>query len=99
VPGGDSITHFVGSGLLAFIMVLGFSSLGTNHRTFGPIAILVSATLLVTLGEVIQLAMPNRDFQLNDLAWSFAGSLVFGIAATGLERIRRRLGQSSATFR
>jgi VanZ family protein len=99
VPGGDNIAHFVGSGLLAFIMVLGFSSLGTNHRQFGPIASLVAATLLVTLGEIIQIAMPSRDFQLDDLAWSFAGILVFGLAATGLERIRRRLGQSSATFR
>lgn len=99
VPGGDNIAHFVGSGLLAFIMVFGFSSLGTNHRPFGPIASLTAATLLVTLGETIQIVMPSRTPQLNDLAWSFAGILVFGLAATGLERLRRLRRQSSATFR
>jgi hypothetical protein len=36
---------------------------------------------------VIQLAIPSRAFVLDDLAWSLAGVLVFGLAATGIEQI------------
>ena len=99
MPGGDKIAHVVGAGLLVFIMVLGFSSLGTNRHPFGPIASLAAATLLVTLGEIIQIAMPSRDFGVNDLGWSFAGILVFGLAAIGIQRIRHRRSQSPATLR
>jgi hypothetical protein len=42
---------------------------------------------------VIQLAIPSRTFSLDDLAWSLAGVLVFGLAAAGIDRIRRLRGQ------
>ena len=87
IPGKDLLVHFVGMGLLAFFMVLGFSSRTTHGRPLSPLASMAVATLLVTLDEVSQLAIPSRTFSLDDLAWSFAGVLVFGLAATGVEWI------------
>ena len=87
VPGGDKFFHFVGMGLLSFFMVLGFSSLITHGRRIGPTAIMTAVALLVTLDEIIQLAIPSRTLSLDDLAWSLAGVLVFGLAATTIEWI------------
>ena len=87
VPGGDKFFHFVGMGLLSFCMVLGFSSLATHGRRLGPTAIMAGVALLVTLDEVAQLAIPSRTFALDDVAWSLAGVLVFGLVATGIKWI------------
>ena len=87
IPGRDQLAHFLGPGLLAFFMVLGFSSRATQHRPLSPLASMAAATLLVTLDEVSQLAIPSRTFELNDLAWSLTGVLVFGLAAAGIEWI------------
>jgi hypothetical protein len=84
LPGSDKLVHFLGPGLLAFCMVLGFSSRAAHHRLLSPVAILAAAALLVTLDEIIQLAIPTRTFSLKDLAWSLTGVLVFGLAATGI---------------
>ena len=88
MPGRDLLAHFVGMGLLSFFMVLGLSSRSTRGRLLDPLASMAAATLLVTLDEVIQLAIPSRTFSLDDLAWSLAGVLVFGLAAAGINRIR-----------
>ena len=93
LPGRDQLAHFVGMGLLSFFMVLGFSSRSARGRSLDPLVIMEAATLLVTFDEVIQLAIPSRTFSLDDLAWSLAGVLVFGLAATGIDRIRRLRGQ------
>jgi VanZ family protein len=77
-------------GLLAFFMVLGFSSRAANQRILSPVASLAAASLLVTLDEVIQLAIPSRTFELKDLAWGLTGVLVFGLAAIGIQRIRHQ---------
>jgi VanZ family protein len=90
LPGGDKSAHFLGTGLLAFCIVLGFSSRDARQRLLSPIASLAAVALLVTLDEVIQLAIPTRAFELKDLAWSLAGVLVFGLAAMGLQRKRCR---------
>ena len=87
VPGGDKFFHFVGMGLLSFFMVLGFSSLTTHGRRIGSTAIVTAVALLVTLDELLQLAIPSRTFSLDDLAWSLAGVLVFGLVATAIEWI------------
>jgi hypothetical protein len=84
LPGRDKLVHFLGPGLLAFCMVLGFSSRAAHHRLLSPVAILAAAALLVTLDEIIQLAIPARTFSLKDLAWGLTGVLVFGLAATGI---------------
>jgi len=89
IPGKDYLAHFVGMGLLAFFMVLGFSSRATQGRPLSPLASMATATLLVTLDEVSQLAIPSRTFALNDLAWSLAGVLVFGLAAAGIKWVGR----------
>ena len=93
VPGGDKFFHLVGMGLLAFCMVLGFSSLNTHDHRPGPAAILAAVALLVTLDEVVQLAIPTRVFDLDDLAWSLTGILVFGLTATGIKWIKHRRDQ------
>ena len=84
LPEGDKLAHFVGLGLLSFLMVLGFSSMNTHGHQFGPIRCLVAATLLATVDEVIQLAIPSRVFALDDLAWSLAGVVIFGFIAAGI---------------
>ena len=89
LPGSDKLVHFLGPGLLAFFMVLGFSSRAAHHRLLSPAASLAATALLVTLDEIIQLAIPTRTFSLNDLAWSLIGVLVFGLAATGILWSRR----------
>jgi VanZ family protein len=89
-PGGDKFAHFVGPGLLSFFIVLGFSSPATSGRPRAPIACLAAAALLVTLDEVIQLAIPSRAFEWKDLAWSLTGVLVFGLLATAVQWIGRR---------
>ena len=93
MPGRDLLAHFVGMGLLSFFMVLGFSSRATRGHSLDPLVSMAAATLLVTLDEVIQLVIPSRTFSLDDLAWSLAGVLVFGLAAAGIDRIRRQRGQ------
>ena len=93
IPGKDLLAHFVGMGLLSFFMVLGFSSRDSHGRSLGPLASMAAATLLVTLDEVSQLAIPSRTFSLDDLAWSLAGVLVFGLAAAGIDRIVRMRNQ------
>ena len=87
VPGGDKFFHFVGMGLLSFCTVLGFSSLSKHGHRLGPTAILAAVALLVTLDEVVQLVIPSRVFALDDLAWSLAGVLVFGITAARIKWI------------
>ena len=68
VPGKATFAHFIGMGLLSCFMVLGFSSRATHGRPLNPLARMAAATLLVTLDEVIQLAIPSRTFSLDDLA-------------------------------
>ena len=94
VPGKDQLTHFAGMGLLSFFMVLGFSSQSTLDRSLNPLTSMAIATLLVTLDEVSQLAIPSRTFSLDDLAWSISGVLVFGLAAAGIEWIGRQVRQT-----
>jgi hypothetical protein len=54
LPGSDKLVHFLGPGLLAFCMVLGFSSRAAHHRLLSPVASLAATALLVTLDEIIQ---------------------------------------------
>ena len=86
MPGNDQFAHFIGMGLLSFLMVLGFSYPATHDRSLGPLASMAAAALLVTLDELVQLAIPSRAFSLDDMAWSLAGVLVFGLGAAGIIR-------------
>jgi len=90
LPGADKFAHFIGMGLLSFFMVLGFSSRTTRGRRLAPFMSMAAAALLVTLDEVVQLAIPSRTFALDDLGWSLAGVLAFGLAAMWIQRVRVR---------
>ena len=81
IPGRDKSVHFVVSGVLSYAVVAGFSEAPFRGRTAGPLLCLVVTTLLVTFEEITQLAIPTRHFTLLDLGCSYAGILVFGLAA------------------
>ena len=90
VPGGDKIAHVLGAGGLAFFMLLGFSSLNASGRPRAAIGSLTAAALLVTVDEVLQLAIPARAFEWSDLGCSLIGVLVFGFIAIGVQWLGRR---------
>jgi hypothetical protein len=84
VPGRDKLFHFLGAGVLSVLNVVGFSSPGVRGRTSWKVLILGAVILLITLEELLQLAIPSRTFALADLGWSYAGIAVFGLPAIWL---------------
>ena len=78
VPGGDKTVHFVLGGTMALLLNL---SLRAAHWRLGPLPIQKGSVLVVLLGtleEFSQLAVRHRSFDLEDLAWDYAGIAVFG---------------------
>ena len=88
LPGRDKLIHFLGAGLLSILMVTGFSSVVVHNRTYGPFSMLGAITLLITLEEFGQLAIPSRTFDLTDLGWNYVGIAVFGLPAIWLRGIQ-----------
>ncbi len=88
IPGRDKLAHFVVAGLLCFFMVAGLSTISVRGRALGPLVCLLAAAVLITLDELIQLAIVVRTFALADLGWSYAGILVFGAFAVWVRRIQ-----------
>ena len=86
VPGRDKLFHFLGAGILSLLNVTGFSSDVARSRIYGPLLILGVVTLLITLEEFVQLAIPSRTFALADLGWSYVGIAVFGLPAIWLRQ-------------
>jgi hypothetical protein len=79
VPGEDKSIHFLGAGFLSFMMVTGFPPVVLRNRTYGSYSMLGAATLLITLEEFVQLALPLRTFDLTDLGWSYVGIAAFSL--------------------
>ena len=88
LPGRDKLIHFLGAGLLSILIVTGFSSIVIYNRTYGPFSILGAITLLITLEELGQIAIPSRTFDLTDLGWSYVGIVVFGLPAVWLRGVQ-----------
>lgn len=88
LPGRDKLIHFLGAGLLSILIVIGFSSIVIYNRTYGPVSILGAITLLITLEEFGQLAIPSRTFDLTDLGWSYVGVVVFGLPVIWLRGVQ-----------
>ncbi len=84
VPGRDKLLHFLGAGVLSVLNVIGFSPAGVRGRAYRGVLLLGAVVLLITLEELLQLAIPSRTFALADLAWSYAGIAVFGLPAIWL---------------
>ena len=84
VPGRDKLLHFLGAGVLSVLNVIGFSPAGVRGRTYQGVLLLGAVVLLITLEELLQLAIPSRNFALADLGWSYAGIAVFGLPAIWL---------------
>lgn len=88
IPGRDKLIHFLGAGFLSFLIITGFSPVMVHNRTYGPFSMLGAITLLITLEEFVQLAVPSRTFDLTDLGWNYAGIAVFGLPAIWLRRVK-----------
>lgn len=84
VPGRDKLFHFLGAGVLSVLNVVGFSSAEVRGRSSRGVLMLGAVVLLITLEELLQLAIPARTFALADLGWSYAGIAVFGLPALWL---------------
>lgn len=91
LPGRDKSMHFLVSGVLTVLVVLGLSRSRFRGRSAGPLVCLLLTTLLVTLEEFTQLAIPTRTFAWLDLGYSYAGILVFGLVALLMMRFIRPL--------
>lgn len=88
IPGRDKLIHFLGAGFLSFLIVTWLSPVVVQNRTYGPFSVLGAITLLITLEEFVQLAVPSRTFDLTDLGWNYVGIAVFGLTAIWLRGIK-----------
>jgi len=78
VPGGDKTVHFILAGIMALLLNL---SLGAAHWRIGPLPIQKGSALVALVGtaeEFSQIVMRHRSFDLEDLAWDYAGIAVLG---------------------
>ncbi len=84
LPGGDKTGHVVLSCVLAFAAIGGVCgrSVRARGRHFGWCLATVAA--LVTLEELSQVPLPARSFSLADLAASYLGVGIAGVAAWSL---------------
>ena len=87
-PYADKVGHFVLMGLFSFLVNLALSS---KRIRIGPLKVLLGSllvALVVTLEEVSQIFLRYRSFDLVDLAFDYAGILLFGLLASYLTRLR-----------
>ena len=90
VPGGDKSLHFLLVGGMALLLNW---SWGAAHWRAGPLRIQqgsVVVALVCTLEELSQLFVRARAFDLEDLAYDYAGILLLGQLGAGLHAIGRR---------
>jgi len=83
-PYGDKIAHFVLMGTLSLLV-----SLGIRPRRFLGLLLysVIILCFLVTLEELSQIPLRNRDFSLTDLASNYAGIWLFGEAGALIRRV------------
>lgn len=97
VPGGDKTIHFWLAGTMA--LLLNWTWRGAHWR-LGPLPVYkgsVLIALVATLEEFSQKAMRVRAFDLEDLAYDYAGILLLGqIGAFLALRFRGRSGPEAA---
>ena len=90
VPGGDKSLHFLLVGVMALLLNW---SWGAAHWRVGPVPIQkgsVTVALLCTLEELSQRFVRARSFDLEDLAYDYAGIILLGQLGAGLAVLRRR---------
>lgn len=90
IPYGDKLGHFVLVGILALLVNL---SLHGSRVRIGSVAVLkgnLIVAAIVTIEEFSQIFIEFRGFSLIDLAFNYAGILVFGALAAHLLDRRKR---------
>ena len=78
IPYGDKIGHFCLMGFFSFLLNLSFDA---RSEGFGKVCYLTGSLivlLVVTLEEFSQLFIRGRSFELEDLAFDYAGIFLFG---------------------
>ncbi|MDB4835025.1 VanZ family protein [Cyclobacteriaceae bacterium] len=77
-PHFDKVIHLVMFSVLSFLMIVGFTKQDaySQLRFRAPIYAISIAILYGAVIEVIQAFVPNRDFELLDLASDAVGSFV-----------------------
>ena len=90
LPGRDVTGHFVLTGVLAFLVALGFELARFRGRRLGIPGALAVVAVGVTLDEVAQIWLPVRAFSWVDLGGSYAGIVAFGALAFLVHGLRRR---------
>jgi polysaccharide biosynthesis protein VpsQ len=87
-PHADKVGHFLLMGLLSFLVNLAFSckrmKVGRAQLLTGSLLV----ALVVTLEELSQIFLRYRSFDLTDLAFDYAGILLFGLLACRVMRFR-----------
>lgn len=88
IPFADKFGHLILMGLFALVLnvLLNFRQIQVwkSYSFLGSLIVLV----LITIEEVSQIFVPNRDFDLMDLLTNYLGVFLFGILAG---RIHKKL--------
>ena len=90
LPGRDITGHFLWMAGLAFCVALGFAAARLRGRVLGMVGATAVLTLAVTLEELLQIALPHRVFDWNDLAASWAGIATGALGAAIVARLADR---------
>ena len=86
LPYGDKLGHFILIGGLSFLVNLSFKCPYWRWRGVLILKACVYVALLISLEEFSQYFIPQRSFDLGDLAANYAGILCFGYAAYFLQK-------------
>jgi VanZ family protein len=77
LPHADKVVHFVGFGVLAFLMMRGFNK-QNKYNWLRKESILSSLLLTISFGiiiEILQIFVPERSFDLLDIVANTTGAL------------------------
>lgn len=90
-PGGaDWLFHLLSYLLLALLLAWAFGRPGRG----GAVGAAAGAILVGVVLELLQTLTPLRGFEVRDLAWNAAGSLLAGICVRAAREFEGRMGGS-----
>lgn len=89
IPGADKGGHFIVMGLCTLVVVLSLGGTAWRGRRVGAWWLVAAALVVSAVEEIAQRWIPGRNFSWLDLAYSWAGVLVFGTLAALWVRFQR----------
>lgn len=89
IPFGDKISHFILTGLFSFFLNLTLQADRIRIFSFHLLKGTWIVLLLVTLEEFSQIFFVYRNFSLLDLAFDYAGIILFGLLAAWIVNKRK----------